>query len=177
MSTARIPTKSKERPSQRPRNKHEDPSNTIRCAREYSVLKTACLAPYSGFVALAVRTSPKRFAVSTADSSFHIPCKRAGRVNHYYAAGRGHRRREGRSCGNFFRSHNGYHCQRVETNIPAAGAVCLGQRGGAVSMRQTSLPVGARPQRHRRSLSSRNRGQAQNLGVSTLGTRRLRRTE
>jgi len=35
-----------ERLSQRPRNKHEVPSNPIRCAREHSVLKTVCPAPF-----------------------------------------------------------------------------------------------------------------------------------
>ena len=123
---------------------HEVPSNPIRCAREYSVVETACLAPYSGFVTSDVRSSPERFAISRADSSFGIPCKRAGRVDYYNAAGRGHRRREERSCRNFFRSWNGYYCQRVETSTAAAGAICLGRRGGAVSMCQTSLSVGAR---------------------------------
>ena len=31
-----------------------------------------------------------------------------------------------------FRSWNGYYCQRVETSTAAAGALCLGRRGGAV---------------------------------------------
>src|ERR1700688_2129373 len=77
----RIQNRIEETLSRRPRNNHEDPSNTIRSARERSVLKTACPAPYSGFIALDVRTSPKRFAVSTAGSSLGIPCKRARRVN------------------------------------------------------------------------------------------------
>jgi hypothetical protein len=33
----------------RPSSKHEIPSNPIRCAREYSVSKTACLAPCRGY--------------------------------------------------------------------------------------------------------------------------------
>src|SRR5438128_346875 len=33
----------------RPSSKHETPSNPIRCAREYSVPKTACLAPRSRY--------------------------------------------------------------------------------------------------------------------------------
>jgi alpha-galactosidase len=74
-------------------------------------------------------------------------------------------------------SCNGYHFQRVEASAPDAGAVRLGRRGSAVSLRQTSLSAGARPQRHRRSLCARNRGQTQDLGVSALGTRCLRRTE
>jgi len=38
--------KSKEKFLRRPSSKHESPSNPTRCAREYSVLKTACLAPW-----------------------------------------------------------------------------------------------------------------------------------
>ena len=45
----------KERLSQRPRNNHEDPSNTIRCAREHSVVKTACPAPCNECFRSAVR--------------------------------------------------------------------------------------------------------------------------
>src|SRR6266704_727149 len=33
----------------RPSSKHETPSNPIRCAREYNVPKTACLAPRSRY--------------------------------------------------------------------------------------------------------------------------------
>src|SRR5437879_5719445 len=36
----------KETPLRKLRNKHEVPSNTIRCARECSVLKTVCPAPF-----------------------------------------------------------------------------------------------------------------------------------
>jgi len=42
--TNRVKNRFKERLSQRPRNKHEDPSNPIRWARDYSVLATACHA-------------------------------------------------------------------------------------------------------------------------------------
>src|SRR6266481_4820826 len=104
----------KERFSARPSSKHETQSNPIRCAREYSVPKTACPAPCSRFVALEVRRGyPEKFATSTANSSLDIPCKRVGHVNHYHAAGGGHRRRNGRECRNFFRSCSCYHRQRV----------------------------------------------------------------
>jgi hypothetical protein len=70
--------------------------------RDYSVLKTACLAPCSRFVALEVRRGyPEKFATSTANSSLDIPCKRVGQVNHYHAAGGGHRRRNGESAETF----------------------------------------------------------------------------
>src|SRR6266481_6539665 len=89
--------KLKETFSRRPFSNHETPSNPIRCVRDYSVLKTACLAPCSRFVALEVRRGyPEKFATSTANSSLDIPCKRVGHVNHYHAAGGGHRRRNGR---------------------------------------------------------------------------------
>src|SRR6266481_2797555 len=81
---------------QKPFDKREIPSNPIRCAREYNVLKTACPTPYSEFVAIEVRGYPERFATSTANSNLNIPCERIEHVNHHHAAGRGHRRRNGR---------------------------------------------------------------------------------
>ena len=82
---------------QRPFDELEVPSNSIRYAREHSVLKTACLAPCSRILALEVRRGyPEKFATSTANSSLDIPCKRVGHVNHYHATGGGHRNRNGR---------------------------------------------------------------------------------
>jgi hypothetical protein len=43
--------------------------------RENSVVKTACLVPYSGFVTLDVRSSPQRFATWTADPNLCALCK------------------------------------------------------------------------------------------------------
>src|SRR6267378_8003444 len=57
--TTRIQKQSKGRRSQRPLNKYEIPSNPIRCAREYSVVKTACLASYSGSLPLMSETLPR----------------------------------------------------------------------------------------------------------------------
>src|SRR5579859_798225 len=106
--------KLEERFLQRPFDEHEVPSNSIRYAREHSVLKTACLAPCSRFVALEVRRGyPEECATSTANFSLDIPCKRVVHVNHYHAAGGGHRRRNGRYCRNFFRSRSCYHRQGV----------------------------------------------------------------
>src|SRR5437899_11309386 len=115
--------------SKRPRSTNERRTDTIRYAREHSVVKTACPAPFSGFVTIGVRESPESFATSTADSSLGILCKRAGQLDHYHTAGSGHRRRMGKQCRNFFRSCNGYHCKRVEANArdAGAGAVCLGR--------------------------------------------------
>src|SRR5258708_30235587 len=45
----------------RPSNKHEVPSNPIRCVRAHSIPKTACLAPCSRFLAIVVRDSVERF--------------------------------------------------------------------------------------------------------------------
>src|SRR5260370_30846103 len=143
--------KLKETHLQRPSSKHETPFNPIRCAREHSVPRTACLAPCSRFVALEVQGYPARFATSTANSSLDIPCKQVEHVNHYHAAGGGHRRRNGRYCRNFFRYYSCYHRQRVQASSPDTRAVCLGRRGGALSLRQTSLSPGTCAPRHRRS--------------------------
>ena len=48
-------SKSKETFLRRPRNNHEASFNPIRCAREYSVLKTACPALCSAFVSGSIR--------------------------------------------------------------------------------------------------------------------------
>ena len=89
-------SKSEETFSPRPHNNHEASFNPIRCAREYSVLKTACPAPTSKSVAVDVRDSPEKFATSTANTSLGIPRRRAGRISRYQAAGRGHRGRKWR---------------------------------------------------------------------------------
>src|SRR5260370_4809569 len=86
----------KEADSKRPGSTNEGRSNTTRHARERSVIKTACLAPYIGCIALDVRVSPERFATSSANSTLVIPYKRDGQIIHYHAAGSGHRRRKGR---------------------------------------------------------------------------------
>ena len=60
--TVATKNKPKETFTPRPLNKYEVPFKPIRCAREYSVLKTACLAPCIEFVALEVRKAVRKRA-------------------------------------------------------------------------------------------------------------------
>jgi hypothetical protein len=69
--------------SKRPRSTNEGRTNTTRHAREDSVVTTACLAPFSEFVAIDVRKSPEGFATSTPGRSLGILCKHVGQLDHH----------------------------------------------------------------------------------------------
>src|SRR6266403_3462895 len=85
--------KPEERFLQRLSNKYDVPSNPIRCAREYSVPKTACLAPRSRYVfeyCPACRRKPGNPTDHATQRSFSERLREtlARRVT-----GRGHRQR------------------------------------------------------------------------------------
>ena len=58
------------------RNKHETPFTTIRCAREYNVVKTACLAPCGRFIFVAVARKGRIVAGGSHCGSFwSVQCR------------------------------------------------------------------------------------------------------
>jgi len=110
-------------------------------------------------------------AVSTADSSFGIPCKRADESITSMPLD------ETEIVPELFSAPATVITARGPRQVPVTPEPFVSSDEAAQFLASNVAICWSSPQRHRRSLSARNRRQAQNLGVSTVGTRGLHCTE